>query len=176
MNITLRPLQPTELNLNKFKAIYEDSFPVDERRPWIHLEKMLTDGHEIFKAFAIFDSLQFVGFITVWDFPETMYVEHFATDSSLRGAGIGSKALYQLTESATKPIVLEVEPGDTGDTARRRINFYRRHGFRDLPDYKYIQPPYSPELSPLPMTLMIYGDLDPDIARQLLYKHVYEAE
>lgn len=32
MNVTLDNIQPTALNLNKFKAIYEDSFPIEERR------------------------------------------------------------------------------------------------------------------------------------------------
>ncbi len=176
MNITIDITEPTELTLNQFKDIYEASFPVDERRPWENLKKMITGKHEYFRAYSIIVNSQFVGFITVWEFPEAIYIEHFATDSSLRGLGIGSEALRKLTSSASLPVVLEVEPADSSDTARRRIAFYRRHGFRDLPDFKYIQPPYSAELSPLPMTLMIHGDLEPETARRLLYRHVYEAE
>lgn len=176
MNVTLDHIQLTTLSLNKFKEIYEDSFPVDERRPWDELKKLISTGNGFFKAFSILADSQFVGFITVWEFTEAIYIEHFATDKAFRGSGIGSKALNKLTSSATRPVVLEVETADTGDLARRRIEFYRRHGFRDRQDFHYIQPPYSPGLASLPMTLMIHGDLDPETARRLLYRHVYNAE
>lgn len=176
MNVTLDNIQPTALNLNKFKAIYEDSFPIEERRGWENLKSLLYGGHEFFKAYAIFHDSQFVGFITSWVFPEAVYIEHFATDAALRSSGIGSAALSQLIDSTSLPIVLEVEPAESGETAQRRIGFYRRLGFHDLPDYKYIQPPYSPDLPSIPMTLMVHGTLDPDVARKRIYKHVYEAE
>lgn len=176
MNVTLRKMQSSALNINKFKAIYEESFPIEERREWGKLKLLLEGTNEFFNAYAILRDTMFIGFITSWVFPDAIYIEHFATDPAMRGGGFGSEALKQLVESTSLPIVLEVEPAESGETARRRIDFYRRHGFRDLPDYNYIQPPYSPGLPSVPMTLMVHGDLDPEVARKLLYKHVYEVE
>lgn len=175
MKPRLEKLKPTPLNISKFKSIYGEAFPVDEQRPWDDLLTKITESHEFFRAFAIMDGCHFVGFITAWDFPEALYIEHFATDPTLRGSGLGSQALTLFIAEAKKPVMLEVEPAETGDTARRRIGFYRRHGFVDRPDFEYIQPPYSAGTSPLPMTLMIYGELEPATARRLLYRHVYRA-
>ena len=105
-----------------------------------------------------------------------LYVEHFATNPELRGQGIGSDALNMLMELADKPVVLEVEPEDSNPLASRRIGFYRRHGFMLHSDYKYIQPPYTPESQSIEMKLMSSATIDPDRARALLYKHVYRAE
>ncbi len=105
-----------------------------------------------------------------------LYVEHFATNPELRGQGIGSDALNMLMELADKPVVLEVEPEDSNPLASRRIGFYRRHGFMLHSDYKYIQPPYTPESQSIEMKLMSSATIDPDRARTLLYKHVYRAE
>ena len=99
-----------------------------------------------------------------------LYVEHFATNPELRGQGIGSDALNMLMELADKPVVLEVEPEDSNPLASRRIGFYRRHGFMLHSDYKYIQPPYTPESQSIEMKLMSSATIDPrprtDIALQ----------
>lgn len=82
-----------------------------------------------------------------------------ATCPSLRGGGLGRRILDTFIRHAGQSIVLEVEPPTT-DIATRRIGFYRRCGFRLWEHRTYIQPPYAADLSPLPLLLMVHGDLD----------------
>ena len=74
------------------------------------------------------------------------------------------------------PFVLEVEmPAD--DLSRRRIAFYERNGFTLWRDCAYMQPPYRPEDAPLPMLLMVKGNLSPEQdfphVRQTIHREVY---
>ena len=65
----------------------------------------------------------------------------------------------------------------TDDLSRRRIAFYERNGFTLWRDCVYQQPPYRPEDTPLPMLLMVRGNLDPknDFARvkATIHREVY---
>lgn len=173
MNIKITPFDPTPDNIGRFKKLYEATFPIDERRPWTSILSMLTGEHDFFRPYSIADEGKEIGFITTWDFPEMVYVEHFAIDPAARGNGAGSKAVTQLIGSTDKPLALEVEPATMDDTARKRINFYRRLGFIDRPEYDYIQPPYSTATSAVPMTIMTRGDLDPATVARTLLRHVY---
>ncbi|MGM9865461.1 MAG: GNAT family N-acetyltransferase, partial [Muribaculaceae bacterium] len=109
------------------------------------------------------------GLVTVWEFDGFSYVEHFAVQPGLRGAGVGSWVLSQLRE----PVILEVEPAGSTPEAERRIRFYERNGFRVL-DVQYVQPPYSPELPELELKLMLRGDIeDIDAVIKTIHKNVY---
>lgn len=110
-----------------------------------------------------------VGLVTVWEFDGFSYVEHFAVQPGLRGAGVGSWVLSQLRE----PVILEVEPAGSTPEAERRIRFYERNGFRVL-DVPYVQPPYSSELPELELKLMLRGDIeDIDAVIKTIHKNVY---
>ena len=74
------------------------------------------------------------------------------------------------------PVVLEVELPEEGEMAKRRIGFYKRHGFKEYPEFHYIQPPYSPDLSSLEMMIMASAEIDPGHIRDLLYGFVYGAK
>ena len=95
----------------------------------------------------IFDDDLPIGFITYWDFDRFYYVEHFATNPALRNGGYGKRTLEHLCEHLKYPIVLEVER-PVEEMAKRRINFYQRHGFT-LWEKDYY-----------PMYLMVHGNLD----------------
>ena len=119
----------------------------------------------------------FAGLIYWWDFGNFAYVEHFAIDSRCRNGGIGGRALDLFVEQFTdKGIVLEVEPETDGDMARRRIGFYRRHGFEVIEGFSYMQPPYSKEKNEIELWLMTYGHCpDAGIMSDTLKKEVYGA-
>lgn len=176
MNTTLYHIPYSNSVPDELLALYNTSFPADERRPVDSILSLIDNHDSPFNAYVIKADNGFAGFITTWDFDNMLYVEHFATNPELRGQGIGSDALNMLMELADKPVVLEVEPEDSNPLASRRIGFYRRHGFMLHSDYKYIQPPYTPESQSIEMKLMSSAAIDPDRARTLLYKHVYRAE
>lgn len=157
----------------QFAALYESAFPPEERRPTAD-ELALDDKR--FTISLIEHQGKFAGFITVWHFDRFTYIEHFATLPELRGGGIGSQTLATLLASTDKPVVLEVEP-PAGTIAKRRIAFYRRAGFAEMPQ-PYEQPPYRAGAPAVPLRIMTTsrdtGDDFFDEIKRTLYSEVYK--
>ena len=114
------------------------AFPYEERRDISDQKKCLNN--DFFKFFEIFDDEADVGFITIWDFPEFIFIEHLAIDEEKRAGGYGSKALELVKGIYNKTIILEAEAPET-DQQIKRIRFYNRQGFK-MNSYEYEQPSY----------------------------------
>lgn len=160
---------------NYVEQLLTKSFPIEEYRP-LNDWKAYTDKNVLFQNNIILDNNNPVGLMTIWDLDKFYYIEHFAIDENLRGAGYGSKVLDCLEQKAgDKPIILEVElPEDS--TAKRRIEFYKKYNFNLwLSDYQ--QPPYRPTEPMLPLLIMCRGNLNEKEhfkeVVQLLHKNVY---
>ena len=82
-------LLPVSAPAPELEAIYLESFPPEERRPFADI----FSGRNPLKALAIHDGGRAVGLLTYWDFADFCYIEHFATSPAVRGRGIGSEAL-----------------------------------------------------------------------------------
>jgi ribosomal protein S18 acetylase RimI-like enzyme len=154
--------------------LYLFSFPKEERRKR-SLQRVFTDTNPAFFNHIIVEQDVFMGFITCWHFGRFVYIEHFAIRPEQRNKGYGQQVLSLFKERFPVPVVLEVEmPVD--EICRRRIAFYRRHGFV-VWENDYQQPPYRDGGTPIPMYLMVYGALsaetDFESIRNTLYKHVY---
>ena len=147
------------------------SFPPEEYRPLNQLREY-TDGKKHFHNNIIFDGDTAVGFITYWDFDTFYYAEHFAIDPAQRNGGYGKRTLECLCRMLQRPIVLEVEMPEE-EMARRRIGFYQRQGFI-LWQHPYLQPPYKPGDTFLPMLLMAYGDLQCDRDFEQVKSRIYQ--
>lgn len=173
MSINLTPVSANSVSLNRLHDIYIASFPPEERRPWPLLLDRAFDNSDNFTLYAITDGENVAGLVTVWRLRSARYIEHFATAPEYRGKGIGTTVLAMLDAMSSQPLLLEVEPAHTGDTARRRIDFYRRNGFTDHPGFDYVQPPYAPGLPSVPLTLMTTGDVDLHSAAAELFSTVY---
>lgn len=162
---------------NFVENLYISAFPPQERRA-LELQRELTDKNPIFYNNIILSDNVPVGFISYWDFDEFYYIEHFAISPDHRNGGFGQKVLSYLEEKSDRPFVLEVEK-PTDDFSSRRINFYRRLGYK-LWDNNYLQPPYNIGDEYLPMHLMILGNLDSgkDFGRikEKLYHVVYQVK
>lgn len=145
------------------KHLYESAFPVEERRVWAPRPEGLR------LRIARDENARFLGFITSWQLPDAItYVEHLAVMPELRGSGIGG----EIIDALTGKIILEVELPNS-PAARRRIDFYERHGFKAAHDVDYVQPPYQPGLPEVPMMLMCRGDIDAADAALKLHSIVY---
>ncbi len=166
--------QPSAAWLPAAEALYLASFPPEERRPWDEIVNPQSPSGP--RLAIILDGGEFAGMVTTWRFDGFVYVEHLAIDHALRGRGIGAALLAELSASAGLPLLLEVEPpADDNPMAARRIGFYSRNGFHLL-DHDYIQPPYSPELPPVPLKLMSTDPaLDALAATAILHREVYRA-
>lgn len=165
-------------------AVYEDSFPIDERRPTDNLLDLI-DHSDLYEFFAAESDDRVVGLITVWQFAGFAYVEHFAISSALRGKSFGSQIMSRLQEMTDKSIILEIEPVDADgipdferDKRIARLRFYNRLGFVEC-NKEYVQPPYSPDLSPVPLILLespgstVLLPEKFDMVRDTIHKKVY---
>lgn len=157
--------------------LYENAFPEEERRPYSDADDFLSfigANAQIFSILVIEPAKGGgqLGFVTFWEFPEFLYIEHLAVAPQARGGGLGAALVREVAsraESLGKGVLLEVEiprssaspdlsdHSDSSDLAVRRIRFYERLEFRQWPDFKYIQPPYSPGLPPVPLMIMTRG-------------------
>lgn len=160
------------IKTNNFDSVYrimEESFPTDERRPYLEQKSLLLDPR-----YSIYEDNG--GFLCVWEFDEFIFIEHFAVDKQKRNSGIGSKLLAEFLENSEKLVCLEVEPPDT-EIAKRRIGFYERNGFF-LNEYDYFQPPISKGKNIVPLMIMTSGKKIPkgvfDKLRDTLYKEIYK--
>lgn len=167
---------------DKFIALYEASFPEEERRPYAgaeDLRQFVWNNKEMFKIIGLYADGKFAGFISIWHFDGYIYGEHAAVLPELRGTGLGAKMFEHVLRCESPRMLLEVEPAGSTPMAARRIAFYERLGFRVRHDVHYVQPPYSPGLPPVELWLMTQGDVDlsdPDKALRPLRHHVYCAE
>lgn len=175
--MTMEIRKASKNDLQAIKAIYEGAFPVEERRPWADFEQRATDGDPFFNVDVVLDSDRVVGFISTWLLPIALYVEHFAIDPATRGKGVGGMLLDHIIAGARLPVLLEVEIPDESpspDMARRRVDFYRRHGLDTIADIDYVQPPYARNLPEVPMQLMSTAPIaDIEWGVRILHQIVY---
>ncbi len=161
---------------NKVYKIMEDSFPLDEHRPYEE-QKMLLDN-PCYSIYVAKDSNEgeIQGFMAVWQLEGLGFIEHFAVDSKYRNTGLGSRVLQEIRERLTGRICLEVELPDN-DISKRRIEFYQRNGLY-YNDYPYIQPAISKGRNPIPLRIMTSGGMvtEPEYERirDILYREVYK--
>lgn len=135
------------------KEIYNSSFSLDERRDFdLVIEMVGKEGFDFYLIKLSLENENPIGIISIWEFYDFVYMEHFAIDLSLRQKGYGSKVLNEIINKYSKPFIIEVEP-PTNAEALKRINFYKKLNF-SLLDFNYLQPAYSPTQNSLPMNLM----------------------
>ncbi len=136
-------------------ALYQEAFPLNERRTYNYQQRTLQ--HPNYHHCAVMDGDNFIGILLWWDFDGWFYIEHLATLPSLRGRGYGEKILEDIKTQTTKPIILEVEI-PTCEIQHRRIKFYSRVGFK-LSPLEYSHPPYSLDSNaPVELQIMSYPD------------------
>ncbi|MCD7839340.1 MAG: GNAT family N-acetyltransferase, partial [Erysipelotrichaceae bacterium] len=110
-----------------------------------------------FKIYGYLQEEQLLGVITLWEFDEFHYIEHFAVDESYRGQGIGSKIIEDMKLLSDKPLVLEVEE-IVDNITQKRVHFYEKHDFV-LSSYHFIQPPLRDNAKDVPLIYMSYPAL-----------------
>lgn len=130
--------------------LYEQSFPMEERRPKAWQTDILPHSSYYFELVLQEEAL--IGLLLWWSFEEVRYIEHFATVPVLRGRGYGKLILEAFVSRDERPVLLEVEPPQN-EMQQRRIRFYEQSGFI-LNNHVYQQPPYHQGQQPLTLLLM----------------------
>lgn len=149
------------------------SFPTDEYRE-LNEQQENVRSNKHFELIHITYDGEPVGFVSIWNFDQFSYIEHFATYPHMRNKGFGSIIMKRLQEEQDF-IVLEAElPTDT--LKERRISFYKRLGF-EIFDNEYIQPAYKKTSNSLRMNLMYWNNSNREVPfqyiRNKIYTHVY---
>ncbi len=171
--IQLIPVIQTIYINSKLRQIYEEAFPLDERRDWNQL--MGLTGNSNFCLNEIYFENRLIGFISVWNLGEFSFIEHFAILKDERGKGFGSLALTRIIAQNYTPFILEVEEPHNLIN-KKRISFYENMGFKVVQD-DYYQPPYSAGKNKVKMLLMSYpeaiNNLEFKKIKGLIYDLVY---
>lgn len=137
-------------HLAYIKALYESTFPVQERRDWPKLLQLLQEP--AMKLSTVFADKEAIGFVIGWQIGDWYYVEHLAIDPAQRGKKYGERVMETVLEAGRGKVILEVERvHDTN--SQRRIGFYERLGYT-IVNYDYVQPPYRKGDEVLPLLLM----------------------
>ena len=84
-------------DFDKVFGIMEDSFPIDEFRTYGE-QKALLD-HPCYQIYVARgqEGEGIKAFLTIWEFEEIIFIEHFAVEPSRRGSGMGSRMLGELS-------------------------------------------------------------------------------
>ena len=168
----------TRLGTDYFEQIYrllQESFPEDEYRT--DKEQKELFGRKEYRVYGkvMEESGQLQAFISLWQFEQFAFIEHFAVNPDFRNRGIGELIIHKIVRMLSMPVCLEVELPDN-ELAKRRIGFYSRNGFY-LNEYSYIQPPISKGRKPLPLRIMTYGGTvtkeEFHNIKEVLYHRVY---
>lgn len=138
-------------------ALYEVSFPEEERREISQLKKLI-DSAEQMSLNAVFFEEQFAALFIYWEMDGFYYLEHLAVQPELRNQKLGARILAWAEQNLHGLRLLEVEPDDT-EMAARRIGYYKRNGY-DILTKEYVQPSYRS--SEDACELWIMGNMDSD--------------
>lgn len=167
----LRPMQTHEFD-SVFSLMLE-AFPASEHRTKQAQRELLS--RKEYHIYVADLNGKICGFLALWSFDSFLFLEHLATDASVRNQGIGHSFLETLRRQADRRILLEVEPPQD-DLTRRRIGFYERNGFT-FNNYPYLQPPMAEGMPELPLHLMSTGGaLTPEefvSFRDRIHRNVY---
>ena len=158
----------------EFYHLMKLSFPKNERRSKKEF-KSLCQNCPYYKIYALLNKKSLAAFLTVWEFEDFTFGDHFAVSPALRGCGIGSSLLSQIKDKSRHPLIIEVELPEN-NIAKRRIEFYRRNSLV-LCDFDYLLPPMQKGCSALPMKIMAYPAAPSDekfkAYKEKIYKEVY---
>lgn len=147
INNTRHPLYPA------FKSLYAISFPLFEQRTEAQQEEAFLCTNYHLTGYAEQDNL--IGFVSYWEFPDYLYIEHLAVNQTLRGKGYGSRILNDFISRTSKIVLLEIDPV-TDEVSEARRKFYEKCGFCANP-YPHTHPPYRNGYQAHPLIVLTSG-------------------
>ena len=161
---------PDDFRAKEIYSSYINSFPKDERRNREQFSCLFSNKKV--KVFSVLNDLKYIGYLIAWELTEFVFIEHFEIFSEFRSQKFGTEVIKKLFRDYSK-IILEAEPSNLDDDARRRIDFYKRNGFQ-IVDESYLQPPYSKDKKPVPLWLLAnYQPKKLEHIREEIYDVVY---
>lgn len=139
----------------EYYAIYEEAFPLHERRQKEDQKKVLSNP--LFRLGIVEEGGLIAAFAGYWLLPGCTFLEHLATASNFRGRGYGRRLVQECLSETDKPVFLEIEPVTECDPmTKRRAAFYERLGFW-INRFPYLQLPLKEGDEPVPLWIMSHG-------------------
>ena len=139
---------------HELQEIYESHLPEDERWSFEYLLKAYAKGQK--EIYLLFIEEEMVGLLVQTPVEEFLFAEYWAIRQRGKGASSGFYFARDILEFwGDRPVYCEVDPADTGEIARKRIQFYRRSfGFELFDEIPYVQPALQAHTQAVPMHLM----------------------
>lgn len=133
-DITRQRLTSSSPWLDAAKALYEESFPDEERIPFDELMRLVKEMPLDFTCY--FAAGRFIGFTVVYPHKRYNWFWYFAVEPALRGRGYGQLILSDLIPRIEdRTCILDIEsprqPSENQPQRLRRQAFYKRNGFRE---------------------------------------------
>lgn len=139
-----------DFRVEKIVSAYTTTFPEDERRDLNKFLDLFENPKS--KIISILDNSENIGYLIIWELTDRIFVEHFEVFEEFRSKKYGSKILELLSQHHPR-IILEIEPENLDEIAKKRYTFYLKNGFT-LIDENYIQPSYGEGKNPLDLWLL----------------------
>ena len=135
---------------NEIFQSYCSAFPENERRDEEQFSALFSNPQV--QVLTINRDNISCGYLILWQLSEYLFIEHLEIYPQFRVQKIGSKVLHKL-QNLYPIIILESEPDFLNESAQKRMDFYKKNGFKIL-DKNYIQPAYSSEKESINLFLM----------------------
>lgn len=147
----IRITDELDSRLEHLVPLYEEAFCSSERRTVAQLKRMI--GTTPAMHFNMIESDgELCGLFVYWDMDDFYFLEHLAVAPQMRNRKIGQQVLDHVESRLPGTRLLEVEPAED-ELTTRRVNFYRRNGYRVL-DKSYVQPSYEDFGDAAPLWIM----------------------
>ena len=122
---------------DKVWSVYEESFPIAERRKMDDHKRAFANSH--FHPLSVWEDGLLLGIVFYWEWDKYRYIEYLAVSPDLRGHGYGFQIIKHIRDSQ-HTIILEIDPLEN-ELSVRRLQFYERAGFTLTP-YRFMHLPY----------------------------------
>ena len=107
-----------------------NDFPEEELKPFQMIEELIKADKSV--ALGYYDNDVLKGYATILFAGKNLLLDYFAIISSYRGKGYGTRFLSELKEYFKDYGFLLIESeNNNSETARKRIEFYKRCGCKD---------------------------------------------
>ncbi|MEG0928350.1 MULTISPECIES: GNAT family N-acetyltransferase [Chryseobacterium] len=150
-----------DYRVQEIYSSYISTFPVDEQRDKEQFLDLFSNPKV--KFMSVVHEAEPIGYLILWELSSFVFVEHFEVFETFRSKKLGSHIIGHLLENYPR-IILEIEPEDLNEDAKRRYSFYQRNSF-SLIDTTHVQPSYGEGKQSL--NLWLLANYSPDNVEEL---------
>lgn len=156
---------PSSDEFKEAMKIYTASFPENERRTVASIEAMVNDGKIRLIVGLVDGRASFMALLYPIEGTPFVLGDYLATAKEYRGKGIGKQFLDGIFSAVDglefDYFLIQVENPyiSSDETMRRRVEFYKRLGMKELKGLRYVLPPLQGTM-PTEMILMVLTKAD----------------